>query len=321
MVEGRSGGGRGIGDDGKFEADVAKDLEYTEDTARAAGAVDPDSIEGRSWHRAREVVAGFKPVPSVIWRLSNYVFGRSGEVRPISEGFVFGLKKFLLAIASDPVLGAGEPVNDARRALSVVASDTLAAGAVIHAISRRLKGKKFERIWRPILDDALLRANIGFMVGERCAVFGSGRGMLAGFAGRSGLAVLIASGSTEEARKALEGLATGEDIALVGLKIYGCNPLQVSAMLLSASGVGKDAAFGSVSYALRDRAPDALSNPEQERWLAAFTITELIRMNQPEAVPAERWRVLNLGDERDQKDLIERVKPLLRRGHRWGWME
>lgn len=305
----------------EFEAGIAAELDRTESSARQVGALEPESLESRSWHRAREVVSAFKPTPSVIWRLANYVFGKPGEIRPISEGFVFGLRKFLYAISSDPILGAGEPIKDVRRALKVVAPDVLAAGAVIHAISRRLAAKQFERIWRPILDDALLRANIGFMVGERCAAFGSGRGMLAGFSGRSGLAVLISSGSMDEARRALEGLATGEDIAVVGLNVYGCNPLQVSAMLLSASGVGKDAAFGSVSYALRDRAPQTLSNVEQERWLAAFTITELMRMNQPAAIGAERWRVLDLADERDQNDLIDRVKPLLRRGHRWQWIE
>jgi hypothetical protein len=305
----------------QFEASVEQDLAETEGIAQQAIAADPQSLEATSWQRAREVVKGFKPVPWFIWRIANYVLGKPGDVRPLSEGALFGLRKLICGIASDPSIGSGESVTTTRRALEVVPHDVIAAGAVIHAICRRLGGRDFERIWRPIIDDAILRAHIGFMVGEQCPDFGGGRGMLAGFAGRSGLAVLIGCGTKEQAQAALEGLAAGGDIATVGLKVYGCNPLQVSAMLLSASGVGKDAAFGSVSYAIIDRAGAVLTNQEQQRWLAAFAIAEALRMNRPEGIAPGWWAALDLSDPGEQTELIERTVPLIRRGTHWGWLE
>ncbi|MFM1847818.1 MAG: hypothetical protein RL417_1292 [Pseudomonadota bacterium] len=314
MAKGRSD------EESGFEESLEAELDQTEGVAQEAVGADPASIEAASWHRAREMVAAFKPVPGIVWRIANFVLGKSGEIRTLSEGGVYGLRNVVCAIASDKTIGAGETVTSIRRALEVAQHDVIAAGAVMHAICRRLAGRDFQRIWRPILDDAVLRAGLGYMVGERCPEFGCGRGMLAGFTGRSGLVVLIACGTMDQAREALEALATGRDIAAVGMKVYGCNPLQVSAMLLSASGVGKDAAFGSVSYALRERAAATLMNKEQGRWLAAFAITEALRMNRPDEIGDERWAALDLVDPQDQKDIIDRAKPLLRKGVEWGWL-
>ena len=46
----------------------------------------------------------------------------------------------------------------------ILPSDVVAASSVIHAVCRRLGTRQFERIWRPILDDAILRARIGYLV-------------------------------------------------------------------------------------------------------------------------------------------------------------
>lgn len=314
-------GARGDAESAEFERALGEGLADTEEVARRAAGADGESGQTLAWGRARKLVEEFRPVPWFIWRLCNFVLGKPGEIRPISEGLVFGLRRLLYAAASDPLVGAGEKISDPRRAVAAVAPDVIAAGAVIHAISRRLGQCDCERIWRPILEDAFLRANIGYMVGERYPEFGPGRGMLAGFAGRSGLAVLIGMGTLDDARAALELLAAGRQVSEVGLKVYSCDPLHVSAMILSATGCGRDAAFGSVSYALSDRAEAVVSNPEQSRWLAAFTIVEAVRMNRAETVEATRWRSLGLEDERDQEDLLDRTTPLLRRGHRFGWLE
>lgn len=304
----------------QFERELEASLSDTEAAGRQRTPAS-EVGEAAAWGRARELVSEFRPVPWFIWRLANFVLSKPGVIRPVSEGLVFGLRRLILAMANDPIIGPDEEVTDIRRAVEVIAPDVIAAGSVIHAISRRLARCECERIWRPILDDAILRANIGFVVGELCPDFGPGRGMLAGFAGRSGLVVLLATGTLDEARDALELLSAGRQLSEVGRRIYSCDPLHVSAMLLSASGCGRDAAFGSVSYALQERSDEAITNEEQGRWLAAFTITEHLRMNRPEAISPARWKALGLESPEAQADLIDLVTPLLRFGNSFAWLE
>jgi len=301
-----------------FTQELERSLSETEQQALLiAGARGGD--QAASWAKARAVVKQFRPVPWFIWRLSNYVFGKAGQIREIQEGLVLGLRKLLFATASDPFLGVGRKVNNLREALSVLPADLIAAVAVIHAVCRRLATYQFERIWRPILDDAILRAQLGYFVGARKKEFGVGRGMLAGFAGRSGLAILIASGELGQARKALEMLATGADISDVGYLVYGCDPLQVSAMALSASGCGKDAAHGTISYAAL-RGAVQIQDEHQLCWLAAFSVVELVRMGREGEIESRFWTALGFDMAADYNKLIEEAVPMIKRGHTLMWL-
>jgi len=272
-----------------------------------------------SWGLARTMVKNFQPVPWFIWRLSNSVFSARDQVKPLTDGGLIGLRRLVFAAASDPFLGTGKKINSIHRALEILSPDVIASVAVIHAICRRLATCQFERIWRPILDDALLRAQIGFLVGERKREFGAGRGMLAGFAGRAGLAILIASGELDQARRSLEGLAAGKPIKDVGMAIYGADPLQISAMTLSAAGCGREAAFGTVRYS----SPTILgevSDTEQFHWLSAFTITECIRTNRQREIKDHFWESLGYVLGQDRGDLVAVTESMLRRGHTLSWI-
>lgn len=300
-----------------FIAELERSLSETEQQALAiAGARQAGQA---SWTKARLMVEQFQPVPWFIWRLSNYVFGKAGQLREIQEGMVLGLRRLVFAIASDPFLGSGNKVNNLKKALSLVTSDLIAAVSVIHAVCRRLANCQFERIWRPILDDALLRAQIGVLVGGNRPDFGAGWGMLAGFAGRSGLAILIGSGDLEQARRALEMLAGGADISDVGYLVYQCDPLQVSAMMLSASGCGKDAAYGTVSYTAL-RSAGAAANEHQACWLAAFSLVEGIRMGRGKELLNTYWESLNFTSSKARSELLEETRRLIRAGHSLNWI-
>ncbi len=302
-----------------FARQLEETLRETEAEVKEAGRIRSLEDQITSWGAARELVNSFKPVPWFIWRLSNYVLGRAGKISPITEGLVFGMRRLIFAAASDKVLGSGEKVNNVRRALQLLPPDVISAVSVIHAVCRRLHTRQFERIWRPIIDDALLRCQIGFYIGQVKAEFGPGRGMLAGFAGRCGLAILIASGELEQARMALEMLAGGADISEVGVRIYECDPLQVSALTLSAAGCGRDAAFGTVAYASDDPLA-VVQNEPQKCWLAAFTIAENVRMFTLDKVDVSLLEVLGYSGAREQEELAELVKMLVRRGHGWNWL-
>jgi len=309
-----------VGDKGdvrKLNKAIGLSLDETVIQAAALALSKPDAV--KAWQKARVLVEEFRPIPWFIWRISNYVFGKSGQLNVVPEGMVMGLKKLMFAAASDSIMGSGQPVTNMKLALSTLRSDVIAASSVIHAICRRLATRQHERIWRPILDDALLRAQLGFFVGERRGSFGSGRGMLAGFAGKAGLAVLIASGDLEQARTALDRLAGGENVSTVGQEVYGCDALQVSAMMLSASGCGRDAGFGTVSYASQEQM-EILENDEQKAWRAAFTICEKIRTNSESEIDDSLWLLLRYDEKDPRAHLVDMSKLLVRTGTNWSWL-
>lgn len=273
----------------------------------------------KGWDEARDAVANFKPIPWFIWRISNYVFSGGTGARTISDGLVFGLRKILIAAASDKVLGSNRPVTTTREALRILPHDVAAAVCVLHSISRRLSSLANERIWGPLLDDAIIRAHIGFYVGQMNLDFGPGRGMLAGFAGRIGLAIMIAQGSEKQGYDALASLARGGQIKEVGEDIYELDPLKIAAMTLSASGCGKNAAFGTVSYASAE-AVSEISNGEQLRWLAAFSTIESARMGTLENVDQKLWETLGYYGDEEKTALHDLVAILVREGHGWHWI-
>ena len=174
-------------------------------------------------------------------------------------------------------------------------------------------------MWGPILDDALMRAGIGYFVGMMAEDFGPGRGMLAGFAGRVGLAVLIASGTPEQAHNAITLLAGGRQIEEVALELYGCEPLHVAAMVLSAAGCGRESVIGIAAFTMSSHDRSTLSTAQQQ-WLAALTITEKVRSGEIEGVPESDWTLMGYDEGAERKELSEIITTLKRRGHGWDWM-
>ena len=138
--------------------------------------------------------------------------------------------------------------------------------------------------------------------------------------GREYLRDAVGSGDLDQARGALEMLATGSSIGSVGSGIYECEPLQVSAMALSACGCGRDAAFGTASYAYRDAGGAASENLEQQKWLAAFVICEGVRAMQDSKIDDECWTVLGYLDTAQRSELFAEAKKIIRQGHGWNWL-
>lgn len=284
-------------------------------------------VAGQSWKIARRLVSRFRPTPAVLWPIMRNVFGRTKE--PLSgssqEMAFLSLSPLIYRALEDS--GIKENLNlpaqpnverlQLSDAVGCLGMDIAAALCYMHAISRRIAATMSDRIWRPIIEDALLRAQIGYYVGGNSAEFGYGRGMLAGFAGRAGLAIQIASGDMLQAQQTLEALAGGAEMKQAGLRIYRCEPLQVSAMALTAAGCSRDAAIGISSFSVQDKTIKRGS--ERYRWLAAFSIIEQLRMGSTENIRRSHWRALEY--EKDSiDDLKARIQTLLRLGHSWGWV-
>jgi hypothetical protein len=143
--------------------------------------------------------------------------------------------------------------------------------------------------------------------------------MLAGFSGRAGLAILLARADQSTASKTLERLASGESIGSVGQDLYGCDPLQVSAMMLSACGCGRDAAFGIVHYSVEKQLAD-VENDSQRLWLAALMTIERVRLGRSDEVTEELWKALSYHGEDERVQLADMTKLLVRSGTDWSWL-
>lgn len=305
-----------------FEKHVAQDLldgqqevvEFTRSTTPIDERVDD------SYSCARELVHTFCPVPQIIWRICSYALGRPNQVNRLAEGTLFGLKRLALAIGSDATLGGGHGnLSSVRQVVDAVPSDVIAASAVIHAICRKLQTKELRGAWEPVLNDALLRAHVGFFVGSVCDSFGPGRGMLVGFAGRIGLAILLASGTVEQAGLSLSGLAQGRQLDEITLEVYGTASLHVAGMVLLAAGCGRDALLGVGAYGM-SRAHQRLMHPDSRRWLAGFSIVENLRSGSVESIPEDLWLHLEFVRQAERVEMQEVVKMLLQKGHGWEWM-
>jgi hypothetical protein len=300
-------------------AEVTRTLAAIGDAVLSIDEVANNPGVNRSWTKACSLVQEFHPVPCFIWKLSKYAIGNNEKINRVLEPSVIGLKRLLCAAASDKVLGTGEPVEDLKKAAQTLPSDVIAAVAVLHGVCRRLQTREHERFWRPVLEDAILRAHLGFFVGQVNEEFGPGRGMLAGFSSRAGLAILLATGDLDQAQRHLEATASGTDLREAGLEVYGIDPLHVGALMLSATGCGRDAAYGTVCFVAKEPL-EATSNQYQQRWLGAFSIVDAVREGRQDELDPRHWENLGFASEQDRKDLAQLAKMTIRRGHGWPWI-
>jgi hypothetical protein len=285
-------------------------------------------LQEQSLLTARELTEEFKPVPWYIWKLAMYCIGvNSSKINELKEGSVLGLNKIILEIANDQIIGNEIPINSPREALKVTPSDVIASMCILFSISKKLSKYSHNYSYlKPLLDDAYLRAQIGYFCGKLNPEFGPGRGILGGFAGRIGLIVLIAMGKPGQGKKALELLAKGDTILDVGLEVYECAPLHVSAFLLSASGVGMDAALGIIQFEdskIKDKSNEFLVNAKAvylNRWKSILEIIEYARFGKITEVPEATWMKFASITEAEILYIEDLCEELKHKSDTWNWM-
>lgn len=277
-----------------------------------------DSPKG-SWELASQTVTNYRPVAGFLWRMVHPVLGKGDKIGKPDPIIFDAMRQLIFQAAMDKRLGVeGKQAKSIDEAVTTLGFDTAAAICVLHGICRRISSTMMERLWRPIIDDALLRAYIGYLIGKQCPAFGAGRGMLAGFSGRAGLAIQIASGDRPKAQRVMEELAAGMDLKDVGMKIYGCDPLQVSAMTLASAGVSSEASYGVAAFSKKGKGLP--TGGQAFLWLSAFTIAEYLRICDADKVDEKYWRALGLNNDESRKAIEVDALKLLRIGHGWPWL-
>lgn len=299
----------------KLLEEVEKTSEYlAENERRMWGTV------STSWNVSASIVKKVKPVPWLFWIMIRSVYGKSGEVKDV-DPMTFSLVENLLKRAlKDPDLCASDQLIEnanLTKTVDILGSDLAASLCFVHSVSRRVSVGLNERVFRAIMDDALLRARLGVMLGQEVPLYGIGRCLLAGFAGRSGLAVQLASGSEDQARIALSGLATGKDIGKVCMDVYGCYPLQVAALSLVSGGCSRDIALGISAFSLPSE--EIIPGSEQYKWLSIFSVLEHLRLNSMDQIPEDYWKSMGM-NENQRKNLEQKTQQIFRKGHGFSWI-
>ena len=282
-----------------------------------------DTLElSQSWDIARDIVQAFDPVPWFVRRLSQISLAKEQIGKPVPSGAVVGLDKLLCRAAADPVLGNGHTTPQASSARATLKADEFAAVAIVHSICRRLQTSKFQKMWNPLLDQALIGAQVGYCLGGQHSDIGGGKGLLCGFAFKIGLLILMVNGTQAAGNRCLDRLMKGDPMSDIGRKLYNCDPLYVSACLLTAVGCGGDSALGLISYTSgrADHDEDQPSNEDQKQWYTLIKVLELVRLNRSEEVQEEEWLCLGFSERADRQEVEDLIHLIKRRGHGWRWL-
>jgi hypothetical protein len=271
----------------------------------------------RSWTRSKVLLKEFPPVCWTVWRLCKFVFGQNKGASVPPVGLLMGTDRVIGSLCLNDVLGLGGPMESLGKAVSALDPSIIGATFVLHNICRRLSTKDLKNVWATMLDDALVRARIGLELARGNPDFSLGRGMLAGFSGRIGMVVLIASGNHQQASQCLQRLASGGLFKEVGMEVYGIDPNHVTAQILILAGLGQDPAVGTLAFG-NDKFK--VLKEEQNLWRAAMVIIDASRMLQYEKIDEEDWARFDLAPGNRREEFRRLVKGIIGKGHDWDFI-
>ena len=287
------------------------------------------SIEGvsRGWKVAAEMVKHFQPVPRRVWPMIHSVYGKTGMIGEPDPIVFSAITQLLDKALEDKTLSPAKTkpsaVNQLDKAVKALGLDTVASLVFAYSVCRKASFFGVESIIRPILDDTLLRARIGHLIGKTSDKCGPGRGILAGISGRIGLAIQIAAGTPEQSSTAVARMADRHDISTVCDEVYGCDPLEVAALTLISAGCSRDIAYGVANFSDNTSPADTSdfadpSDKLQLFWCNIFSLVEYLRMGKTDLITDALMDELEIGISVEM--LLEQTQAIFRRGHGWRWM-
>jgi hypothetical protein len=301
---------------------MIEDLEG-EEAVRLASTEIRETLEGapgfgRSWNKAEELLSNFRPLTWSIWRTVSYILGNRNKINSLLEGMCLGYYPFLDKLTKDPKFLVKAPDrNSKERSILNIKSDIAAATLVVHSTVRRLNSQPYKRLWNTILYDALTRAELGFYIGQFYPHFSAGRAMIAGFASRAGLTILLATGDENQAVRSVQAISEGRPLNKIGLEIYGIEPMHLSAHLLLQSGTGTDSALGMLAY---NSDYFIATDENQKNWEAAYSLIEAARLGIYNRVKKEQWELFNLNEKNRRSDIEKIALQLNQTGHTFSWL-
>lgn len=294
----------------------------TSNQDRMLSGVSPDTIGKSSptWIKAAEIIKKVRPVPWAFWVLIRSVWGlKNAEKVDLDSSHFTVVEQLVLRAVQDEelIIAPCKRKGQFSDSFKSLGATTIASLCYMHAICKRVSISLPERVYKALIEDALLRARLGVVLSQFSPRVSIGAGILVGFSGRAGLAIQLASGSEVQASEALKSMAMGQDIGDTGMSIYGCDPLQVGALAMIAGGCNKAIASGISAFG--DKREEVLIGSEQYDWMLIFSFIEKLRIGKLDQVSESDFEYLAINSD-DKKELQNKAKQVFRMGHNFDWL-
>jgi len=208
----------------------------------------------RSWHEARLRVKPFLPIHTLFSNSVRFLNGslpHSGELKNISPLMILMSSPKIRALfyaaclhLHPEKLETKEPITPIGL-LEKLGPDSICSVLAIRYLTNKIEAQCNEKIWLVLSQEFRAQLQVGIHVGRQIPSLGAARGLLAGGLRSLALAVMVRKDNKlfREYRRVIHRKNVLFDIP-TELELWGCNHLQISAVILQSFGFGISAAKG-----------------------------------------------------------------------------
>lgn len=175
----------------------------------------------------------------------------------------------LLRAASIPQSGDTASASELQAAVDTLGVKASAVMLAINCICERtLDSGPANRVWSPLFKEMMSEIEVGYHLGTSVERVGHEQGMLVGFTRLAGLAVLLIK--FPDAFTGWYSETAGVSDPKDTLKAFGCEPYQVSSILMQHLGLGAEIALATASTigAIRNQIIEV--KPTMRDWTATY---------------------------------------------------
>ena len=292
------------------------------------GFLENEDLTDPTWKQALKVVHNNLPRPSIIWRLiqSSWsgTLASQSEFMKILSCSALNMRALLRAAELEQP-DTQAVAEDVQQAVNFLGPRYAVIVLAINHTCMSILHSKPPPVWRRVFRDMMTDVELGYKLGARTSELGLESGMLIGFAHGAGLGLLLANDA--KGFKKWHSMTGGYQNRDLALKIFGCEPYQVSAFLVQHLGFGTDVALGT-AVGTGGLNPSFLNlDREVLKWKAAFQWIEALKEGRgfPRDMEMRTYfSELIPPKSRDDKNtalevLYTEVAKLRREGSSWMW--
>jgi len=246
-----------------------------------------------SWGRAAEILSKRIFVQAHVWSLIKSAWFGQTDMKHFFK--VMGFSRLNPACLLDAAgtynseaLHSGASVERAILTLGMRFSSVVLG---VNYVCRTVLKSNPPPIWKSVFHELMTNVEIGYRVGAKSHELGLEGGALIGFSTIAGELLLLAE-YPKEFKKWRQNQKKGDQLRHSGaLDIFGCEPYQLSALLLQSLGYGSELAIG-VALGAGGLEPQKLDiSHEHKRWRAAYLWIEALKdgRNYPAEVESRQF--------------------------------
>ena len=282
-----------------------------------------------TWQQARLIVERRLSLPG---NLPNLIrLGWAGMIEPAEFlkflGFTSINPSCLVNAAGIPTDGRRPRAQNVEEAIQNLGIRYSSAILAVNTTVRNILKTKPALGWRKLLETMMTEIEIGYNFGIRAGEIGPEGGVIAAFAKNAGLGILLAHNISGYKKYIELNARHGKVGSKIIVELFGCEPYQVSALVVQKLGFGAEAAFGT-AVGLGNLNTSRIELQEAVLfWRAAFRWIEALRVgrNYPADTKVRNFfPTLRPPKEHGAKNptlevLYTEVAKVRREGSTWTW--